>query len=131
MAKKKAPPEFIEWLNFEINRKNWGLTEAARKMGISHPTLSEIMTHRSLPSFDTCVAIGLALGTTTEFVLRKAKMLPENDTFSEWNAAFAQLSPEDQAEMLAIAKIKLNKKQAAAAPEPQPTAKLKTGQSKA
>jgi hypothetical protein len=34
--------------------ENLGIRELARKIGVSHPTVSEVVTYGNMPSFNTC-----------------------------------------------------------------------------
>jgi hypothetical protein len=50
---REAPKEFIDWLKKEMEVRNWGIRETAIKVGVSHPTISDIVTNGRLPSFET------------------------------------------------------------------------------
>lgn len=70
---KTAPVEFTEW--FRKMTKSLGVREAARKIGVSHPTVSGLLDG-VLPSEGTCVRISTAYDIPADYVLRKAGYLP-------------------------------------------------------
>jgi len=86
LTMKEAPKEFIDWFSNLIKIRNMGIRDAAKFVGVSHPTISRIVTYHEQPSCDTCLAIADAFNLRREFVLRKAgwlKPLPESDDIIE------------------------------------------------
>jgi transcriptional regulator with XRE-family HTH domain len=116
MATKQAPIQFIQKIKARMGDENLGVTELARKIGVSHPTIVELITYGKKPSFDTTVALAQWLQQSPVSVLREAGLLPaegpENDVkFEDWKYLLDQLSPEDQEELRQIAEMKINKRQ--------------------
>jgi transcriptional regulator with XRE-family HTH domain len=72
----KVPEEFHIWLSKKFDERNWGIREAARQIGISHPTISDILTYRKQPSFDTVLAIAKKFGEDPVYLLILAGLLP-------------------------------------------------------
>ena len=74
--KKKAPPEFARWLKKTMKDKGWGISETARRAGLTHTPLSYVVTNGEVPSFETCVGLAKAFGVPLETVLIRAGYLP-------------------------------------------------------
>ncbi len=66
-----SPNELIEWLTLNMNKNNWGVREVARRAGVSHPTVSDVLNGKP-PSLDTSVALAKLFNTTPELILRMA-----------------------------------------------------------
>ena len=83
---REASIEFVYWFNNLLKSRNLGIRDAAKYIGVSHPTISRIITDHYQPSCDTCLAIADAFKLRGEFVLRKAgwlKPIPESDDLIE------------------------------------------------
>jgi plasmid maintenance system antidote protein VapI len=95
---KDAPQEFLEWFRNELQTRNWGIREAAQRVGVSHPTISEIVTYEKQPSYETCIAIASALGQRQVFILRLAGLLEKEIRDREANLSYKinKLPDEDQ-----------------------------------
>jgi transcriptional regulator with XRE-family HTH domain len=111
-----APKEFIDWLNIEIKKRNLGIRETASKVGVSHPTNSDIVTNGKKPSLDTVLKLAKAFEKSPVFLARLAGLIPPEPEYipllDEWNSVFYELTPEDQQEILEIARMKANKHKA-------------------
>jgi transcriptional regulator with XRE-family HTH domain len=112
---KTAPEELVNWLKSSMKERNWGIRETAQHVGVSHPTISDIVTSGKLPSFDTCLALANTFGKSPVYLLRLAGMLPQEPEISphkeELIHILDQLDPEEQDELLDFAKIKLERQQ--------------------
>ncbi len=90
----------IDWLNQELEKRDWGVTELGRRTGYSHTTFSMLLAGKINPSAKLCAALAVAFGVAPESVLRLAGHLPAIDTDqSELEALIAQwklLSHEDR-----------------------------------
>ena len=100
MAGKLAPTEFILFLKDKMKEQNLGIRELARVLGVSHPTVSRVVTYGHQPSFDTCLAIAEWLKQSQIFVLREAGLLPPGSpnkvSMEDWEYIFSKLSKRDQ-----------------------------------
>ena len=109
----EAPDEFVSWLKQEFEKRNWAIRAAARRIGVSHPTISDIVTLQKQPSYETCLAIANAFNKPPEWVLRMAGLLPKmeplNFDFEEWRYVLANISDTDRAELMEIARGKLER----------------------
>ena len=105
--------EFTNWLKETMKQKGISQAELARRSGISPPQVSKIYNGSSEPGKVTLVAIARGLKLPAITVLRAAGILPEEPEYvpllDEWNAIFYELTPEDQQEILEIARLKANK----------------------
>ena len=68
-----------------------------------------------MPTFDTCVALSKAFGLSAEEILRMAGLLPKppgyNRRTSEMIGIFAELSDDDQDEILQMMQLKRQREQ--------------------
>ncbi len=96
-----------------MNKEHWSVRETGRRAGISYTLVSNIVNGER-PTYDTCVALAEAFSIPKIQILNMAGLLemPPDWTPSraQWNAAFDDLSPDDQAELLEIARLKLSRK---------------------
>lgn len=108
---KEAPQEFISWLRNQIDVRNWGVREAARGLGLSHPTISDALLGKQ-PSFDTCLAVAKAFDVSPIYVLTLAGLLPAQGDpakFEDWKLVLEQLSEHDRDELLEFARLKVRR----------------------
>ena len=98
---KSAPVAFVQKIKDRMQSQNLGIRDLARKLKVSHPTITEIVTYGNKPSFDTCLALAAWLGQNPVSVLREAGLLPpdisDDATFDDWKELLASLDPRDEA----------------------------------
>ncbi len=108
--RKQVSDEFTAWLEVEMKKRNWGVRETARNVGVSHPTISEIFTLGRLPSLETCKALAKALGVPVVSLLYLSGQLEPPPDWSpaldELTQLFTQLEQRDQEELIEIARLK-------------------------
>jgi plasmid maintenance system antidote protein VapI len=111
---KQTPREFVDWLNAEMKKRNWGTRETARNVGVSHPTISDIISAGYRPSFDTVIALEKTFGGGQVFLLRLSGLIdPEPEyvpMLDQWNDVFYDLTEEDRQDIIEFAKIKAGKR---------------------
>lgn len=97
-------------------RKALGLTQIQIKQatGISSGNLSDIENGNKLPSTPTLISLSNILNCSIDWILKGETPKCENDFFqnesiTELNNLFMNLSNDDQEELLMIARIKSNK----------------------
>lgn len=76
MATKQAPVEFIRKIKTRMNEQNLGVSELARRIGVSHPTVIDLVTYGKKPSFNTCIALSTWLNQSPVLTLQEAGLLP-------------------------------------------------------
>lgn len=98
--------EFAEWLQEELDKRDWRQADLARYGGIATSMLSRVMTGERSPGPDTCVSIARAFRMPPEDVFRKAGLLPlqqnETETQREMRFLFDQLDEQAQATVIAM-----------------------------
>jgi transcriptional regulator with XRE-family HTH domain len=107
---KIAPELFLNWLKSEMNDRNLGIRDTARLVGVSHPTISEIVTNGKMPSYDVCIALATAFQKPHIWVLRLASLLPMAEDDAEWEiwkAKLAKFSPENRQRFLRLMETEL------------------------
>ena len=67
---------FQEWLQQELNERDWTYADLADRAHIGKSTISMIMSEVRNPGSETCRAIARALTLPPEIVFRKAGLLP-------------------------------------------------------
>ena len=91
--------QLSDWLNTHMQLDNLGTRETARRAGISHPLISDIL-NGGKPSLETCSVLAELFKTPPEEVLRMAGLLPpkaQKDVIKERADYLMQrLSPEKQ-----------------------------------
>lgn len=96
----------------ELERRGWSRSEAARRGGISASMMDKVIEGYSGAGMKFYRGLAAAFGVSLLEVLQRAG---EYDPAGQddLDAIFHQLSPEDQAELLEIANLKLDRKKKA------------------
>ena len=100
-----------------MEAENLGVTQLARKIKVSHPTITELVTYGGKPSFDTCVALSAWLKQPPILTLREAGLLPSDGDdqvkFEDWQYLLAQITPDEQEEIRQFIELKIERRQKA------------------
>lgn len=100
MPTKQAPAEFVEKVKSRMKTENLGVRELAKILGLSHPTVTELVTHGNRPSVDTCLALAKWLKQSDVTTLREAGILPSDPSdainFEDWKFILSQMTPEER-----------------------------------
>lgn len=106
-----AENPFAEWLKGELAAREWNQADLVRHVDVTSAAISRILSGERNAGPDVCNAIAQALQLPADLVFRKAGILPEGTHWSDEHQVllhlFDQLSPHDQAEIVAIARLKL------------------------
>jgi len=81
---KQVRSEFLQMIKAHMKEENLGIRELARRIGVSHPTITDIVTYGNMPSFDTCNKLSKWLNISEEAGLRKSGLLPLKPDTDEW-----------------------------------------------
>lgn len=81
---KQVRAEFLQMIKVHMKEENLGIRELARRIGVSHPTITDIVTYGNMPSFDTCNKLSKWLNISEEAGLRKSGLLPLKPESDEW-----------------------------------------------
>jgi transcriptional regulator with XRE-family HTH domain len=99
MDKKLAPVEFVEKIKAKMAEQNLGVRDLARKLGVSHPTVTELVTYGKKPSLDTCLAISRWLGQSEVVILRESGLISpgqeDEAKFEDWKYLLEGLNERD------------------------------------
>ena len=68
--------QFVNWLNKQLSDSGWTMSEMGRRAGLSHATISNVLSGKTNPGFEFCIGIAKALGMPPEVVMRKAGLMP-------------------------------------------------------
>ena len=92
--------ELGRFIKRELERRNLLQLDLAEKVGVTESTISRAVTGKRIPSAELCVLIAKALDLPPELLLRRAKILPENEDYrrftSEFDYKFSKLVKRDQ-----------------------------------
>lgn len=69
--------DFVTWLTGELDKRGWSNSELARRAGVTHTTISMIISKHNNPGPDLCQGIARAFKLPPEIVFRKAGLLPQ------------------------------------------------------
>lgn len=103
--KKQVSAEFLKIIKTKMDTDNLGVRELARLLGVSHPTITEIVTYENMPSFDTCNALSDWLGIPKTTGLRLAGLLPSNPSIDEETEELNQMIETLPADKKPIARL--------------------------
>jgi transcriptional regulator with XRE-family HTH domain len=117
MPTKQAPVEFVEKVKARMNEENIGVRDLAKILGVSPPTVTELVTHGNRPSVDTCIALAKWLKQSDVTILREAGVLPPDLSnginLEDWKHLLAQSLPEEEEETKQILTMKIDRRQKA------------------
>jgi len=112
----------------EMEKRGLSIREFAKFVGVSHPTISEILNGEE-PSYDVCRKLAPVLHLPLERVLRAAGLLPPVDADTEYQEEFfyllSQLSPQEQQEILELLRFKSERKKSTSRAEKPASTVLK------
>ena len=107
-----AQSELVQLLSAELGKRNLSNRDAARTMGLSHPTLGSILAGDQ-PSFESCQKISRFLRLPLVSVLSMAGYIPrvEKSTAEEEQLLylFRQMNEDQRRDLLLYADFKLSR----------------------
>lgn len=100
------PEKFSEWINAELNQRGWSVRELARRAGVSHGAINNVINELRKPGSELCSGIAKALKVPPEEVFRHAGILPKASektvNMQEMVYLFDQLEDDDQRNVIAM-----------------------------
>lgn len=90
------------WLSAQLDERGWSAREAARRAGVSHTVITEIMNSNRLPTYDTCFKLADLFHVDPRKVISLAGLRNFRDEKADDSmlAMFDQLTHEDQERVL-------------------------------
>lgn len=105
--------KFSDWLDAQLEERNWTRAELARRSGIHQSTLSMIYNGLRNVGTDSADAIANAFHLPASVVYIAAGLLPESENIDEYEEQVIhllhQLPPEDREEILELIKFKITR----------------------
>ena len=105
--------DFPEWLQGELDKREWRHKEFAQRSGLIRPYITFLIIGKHRPRPKYCRPIADALDLPQELVFRRAGLLSplpfDCSNYTEWIKLFSQLSEGNQQEMIEFARIKLER----------------------
>lgn len=68
--------DFAEWLEGELEKRNWRPSELAKAAGLYQSTLWKVLNRERAAGADVCTSLARALRLPPEIVFRQAGLLP-------------------------------------------------------
>lgn len=95
---------FVSWLENGIKARGWTIRGLARRAGLTHVTISNVLNGTRNPGVEFCLGVARALREPPELVFRRAGLLPdregiEDELFGRFRAYIEALSPERREEL--------------------------------
>ncbi len=104
---------FTNWLETELNKRDWRIADLARKAGVDKGSLSRIFSGTRKPGPDICLAIAKALNLSDVMVFRQAGLLSSKSEMGpeaeELLHLFRQLGEHDKKRILQTARTWVEK----------------------
>ncbi|HAF62041.1 MAG TPA: hypothetical protein DCK95_06920 [Anaerolineaceae bacterium] len=102
---------FTDWLNTELNVRNWSYADLSKKSGISQAHISKVFSGQRGVGIEFCEKIARALDLPTSLVFRKAGILPpepeKTKQREELNYLFDKFPEDEKSDLLKYMRIKL------------------------
>lgn len=102
---------FTNWLNAELEKREWNYSKLATKAKISKGTISHILSGRRNPGSDFCEKIARAFNIPPDEVYRRAGLLPpapvRTSQTEELIYLFNQFPDNEKADLITYMRIKL------------------------
>jgi len=99
-------------VKLEMEKKGLSIREFAKLVGVSHPTISDILNGEE-PSFDVCRKLAQILNLPLEGVLRAAGLLPPVSEDTEYQEEvlylLSQLPPDEQRRYLELLRFEVER----------------------
>jgi transcriptional regulator with XRE-family HTH domain len=117
--------DFVEWLEEELNKRDWRPIDLASSSGLYPATVSKVLNRQRNPGNDFLRAIAKPLGYPEEIIFRKAGVLTEKPSgqiteerlnyliqfdelrLEKLHHLFQQLDEIDRDEVIAFAELKI------------------------
>jgi transcriptional regulator with XRE-family HTH domain len=98
----------IDWIHEGLKREGWPIRRLGREAGISHSTISLVLSEQQQPTTDFCIAIARAFNVSPITVFALAGIIPPLDdddvTFQEMLHHMRALSYRDRVRLIRIAR---------------------------
>ena len=107
--------QFSDWLNDQMQQRDWSQSDFARATGLSRQVISYYLSGNSKsPDENALQKIAHALKISPITVFRKAGLLPEGPEdkiiFDDWAYLLSQLEPSEQEEVRQIVELKIERR---------------------
>jgi len=97
----------IDWIHEGLKREGWSLRKLGKEAGVSHSTISLVLSEQQQPTTDFCIAIAKAFKASPIIALAKASIIPllddEETTFQEILYHMRRLPYRDRVRLIRIA----------------------------
>lgn len=96
--------DFVTWIQKEMNIRGLSMRALGRRTGVSHATISTVLSGKQAPSPELCNGLARVFELPPDWVFRRAGLLPplpgtEDDlTLREINDIAKHLSPKERRE---------------------------------
>lgn len=108
--------DFPEWLQSELDKRNWRPTDLAKRARLSDAAISRILRGSRNADTETLIAFADVFNISPITIFRAAGLLPpggENINFADWEHLLQQLSASEQEEIYQILELKVERRKQA------------------
>lgn len=102
---------FKEWLESELETRDWSMADLARYAGVARGSVANVLRGDRNPGKDFCDGVAKAFKIAPEIVYRRAGILPpepkQNEKRQELIHLYEMMSEDNQDDQLAYARMKL------------------------
>jgi transcriptional regulator with XRE-family HTH domain len=114
-SRENKVSKFSVWLQREMDKREWSMSDLARNAGISRGAVANIMRGDRNPGVNVCEGIAKALKVSPEIVYRQAGILSPavdpNERAQELVHLFNLMGLEDQEETIDYARLRLKRQE--------------------
>jgi len=107
--------EFKEWLQKEMNNREWTISDLARYANVARGSIGNILRGERNPGVDLCEGIARAFKIAPEIVYRHAGLLPpepkQDEKRQELIHLYELMNLDNKEDQLAYARMKLDKQE--------------------
>ena len=103
--------EFVDWLESELNNREWNPADLAKKSGVDSGVISRVLSRERGIGNSTLKSIAVALGYPDVYVFRKAGIIDPVTKATEQTdlliSLFDQFPDDEKEELLTYMQLKL------------------------
>ena len=114
-SRENKVSKFSVWLQREMDKRDWSMSDLARHAGVSRGAVANIMRGDRNPGVNVCEGIAKALKVSSETVYRQAGLLSpaieKDQRAQELMHLFNLMESDDQDETIDYARLKLKRQE--------------------
>lgn len=105
--------DFNIWLQQEMNKREWSISDLARQAGVSRGSIANILRGDRKAGVEICEAIAYAFKVSPEIIYRRAGLLPplpnQDESREELVHLYNSMTATNKEDVIDYARMKLQK----------------------